>query len=314
MSLTGVRPRVLVFAYSEVGVACLEALLHCGAHVVAVFAHEDDSEENIWFRSVTEIAGRHNLSVSTRSPSSQEGQIWVEALRPDIIFSFYYRRLIPADVLALATKGAYNMHGSLLPKLRGRACINWAVILGEQVTGATLHVMTDEVDRGDIVDQKSVDILYADTAVDVFRKVALAAADIVERTFPLIAKGNISLTTQDESQASFYGRRTPADGQIDWSQSALAVYNLVRGVTHPFPGAFTYLGERKIFIWSVLPQEGSASTPGEIMSLSPLVVSTGCGLVRIITLQVEGEDELEAAVFAEKALRVGDRFDAHPEI
>lgn len=310
----GVRPRVLVFAYSEIGVACLEALLHCGAHVVAVFTHEDDPGEKIWFRSVAEIARRNNLSVSTRSPSSQEGRIWVEALRPDIIFSFYYRRLIPADVLSLATKGAYNLHGSLLPKLRGRACINWAVILGEQTTGATLHVMTEEVDRGDIIDQKSVDILHEDTAVDVFYKVAAAAADIVGRTFPLIDRGNISRTKQDESQASFYGRRTPAEGQIDWSQPTLAVYNLVRGVTHPFPGAFTYLGQRKIFIWSVLPQEGSASTPGEIVSLSPLVVSTGCGLVRILTLQVEGEDELAADVFAEEALRVGDRFAEHPEI
>ena len=85
-------------------------------------------------------------------------------------------------------------------------------------------------------------------------------------------------------------------------------------MTHPFPGAFTYLGERKIFIWSVLPEEGGITVPGEIVSLSPLVVSAGCGLVRIVALQAEGEDELEAAVFAEKALRVGDRFAAHPEI
>lgn len=311
MSLTGARPRVLVFAYSEVGAACLEVLLHCGAHVVAVFTHEDDPEENIWFRSVAQMAQKHNLSVSTRSPDSQEGRTWAEALRPDVIFSFYYRRLISADLLALAPKGAYNLHGSLLPKLRGRACVNWAVILGEKKTGATLHVMTEEADRGDIVDQKSVDILHEDTALDVFYKVAAAAAEIVGRSFPRIVKGSLPLTPQDESKTSYYGKRTPAQGEIDWSQPPLAVYNLVRGVTHPFPGAFTYLGRKKIFIWSALLKEGRGSTPGEILSLSPLIVCAGGGLVQILSLQEEGEEP--STVLTGKALRVGDRFTGHPE-
>src|SRR5689334_1278901 len=151
------EPRVLVFGYHDVGCECLALLFERRVNVVGVFTHEDNPNERIWFKSVRELARFHSVPVHT--PDNVNTPEWTErirALHPELIFSFYYRNLISSRILALAPLGAYNMHGSLLPKYRGRVPINWAVLNGETETGATLHVMTKRADAGDIVDQERV--------------------------------------------------------------------------------------------------------------------------------------------------------------
>src|SRR5258706_3860978 len=169
------EPRVLVFAYHDVGYECLAVLLERRVQVIGLFTHTDDPGERIWFKSVAELARTHAIPIYT--PDNVNTPEWIErirALRPDLIFSFYYRHLISERVLDLAPLGSYNMHGSLLPKYRGRAPINWAVLYGETETGATLHVMTKRADAGDIVDQERVSIGPEETAQDVFVKVTAA--------------------------------------------------------------------------------------------------------------------------------------------
>lgn len=234
--------RAVVFAYHNVGVRCLSVLLAHGVDVLLVLTHADDPGENLWFDSVAELAARHRLPCATpNDPNTAEWLDAVRALEPDFIFSFYYRRMLLPEMLACARRGAYNMHGSLLPKYRGRAPVNWAVIRGERLTGATLHAMVQKPDAGAIAAQQAVPILPDDTAHEVFRKVTVAAELALNQALPKILDGTLVLREQDLSQGSYCGGRTPADGRIDWSRPAAEIHNLIRGVAPPYPGAFTDL-------------------------------------------------------------------------
>ena len=166
--------RAVVFAYHDVGVRCLSVLLAHEIEVALVVTHRDDPKENVWFGSVERLAREHGLEIATPAdPIEVAAQ--VQAIEPDFLFSFYYRHMLPAPLLAAARHGAYNVHGSLLPRYRGRVPVNWAVLNGERETGATLHEMVVRPDAGGIVDQMAVPILPDDTAQDVFRKVTVAA-------------------------------------------------------------------------------------------------------------------------------------------
>lgn len=298
--------RAAVFAYSEVGYVCLRELLNRGVAVHALFTYEDDPLEETWFPSVAKLGREAGIPVYTPSVPGDKEFHRVELLRPDVIFSFYYRSMIAERFLEIVSKGAFNMHGSLLPKYRGRACINWAVLKGETETGATLHHMVKRADAGDIVDQKRVSILFEDTALDVGRKVAEAARQLIARNLAAIAAGTAPRIPQKEEEASLFGRRTPADGKISWKRDTLEIYNLVRAVTHPFPGAFTFCGGRKLFVWKALPDEQADShvPPGTVLSQSPFMVKAGNGALRILRAQWEGDKELEGEHLGE-ALKNG---------
>lgn len=284
------RPPIAVFAYSEVGYICLGELLRQDANVVAVFTHEDDPNEEIWFQSVEKLARSKGILVRTDAKLGEEVTELLLALRVELIFSFYYRAMIPADVLEIPRLGAYNMHGALLPRYRGRACVNWAVINGESETGATLHIMTEFADRGDIIDQERVPILYEDTAHAVFLKIAEASRKIVARILPALEAGTAKHLPQDEVLATKFGRRRPEDGRIDWNKRAGELYNFVRALTHPFPGAFTEMTGKKLFIWRARVKEGRAR-PGEMVSDNPPVFGTGEGLLEALTWQFDDEPE-----------------------
>lgn len=297
MTVTGnnpeVRPRIAVFAYSEVGFVCLDWLIKDGANVVAVYSHEDDPREEIWFHSVKHLAEEHNIPVRTPKTIRADDIAELRQLAPELVLSFYYRAMIPEEVLKLPRLGAYNIHGALLPKYRGRACVNWAVVNGEERTGATLHVMTKFADKGDIIAQKSVPILFSDTALDVFMKVTYAARDILASSLRSLEDGTAARTPQNDAVATKFGRRTPEDGRIDWNKTSVEIYNLVRGVTHPFPGAFTEDEGKKIYIWKAVPACGNGR-PGEIIVRRPLLIGTGGGLLQVLRYQREGEAERDA--------------------
>jgi len=221
-----------VFAYHDVGVRCLRVLLDSGVEVPLVVTHRDDPKEKIWFSSVAEWSRKSGIE-TLQDPQE------LHIPQTDFIFSFYYRRMLPQAVLNHASKGAFNMHGSLLPKYRGRSPVNWAIIHGETETGATLHEMTAKPDAGRIVDQERVPIGPDETAVEVFRKVTDAAEKVLKRSIILLVEGTAVLHPQDLSKGSYFGGRRPEDGRIDWSKSAWEIHNLVRAVAPPYPGAFT---------------------------------------------------------------------------
>ncbi len=295
------RLKVAVFGYHSVGYECLKALLNTGDEVVAVVTHEDDPNEEIWFPSVAKLARERGLPVYT--PSNPNTPAFVEVIRspaPDLIFSFYYRRILSRELLDIPRLGAINLHGSLLPKYRGRSPINWVLVNGEKETGVTLHYMVERADAGDIIAQRHVPIDLRDTALSLFRKMAAAAAQLFRETYPLIKSGTAPRVPQDASQATKFGGRRPEDGKISWQAPALSIYNLIRAVTHPYPGAFTFHRGRKLYIWTaalngrpVAAHERQA--PGTIEAVEKgkgIVVSTGDGRLLVTRVQFEGEEEI----------------------
>ncbi len=233
----------VVFAYSEVGVRCLRVLLRHGVSVGMVFTHEDDPAESHWYASVAEAARAAQVPVV--APAEPNSPAWVRKvaqLAPDFLFSFYYRHLLCHDLLVTAARGALNMHGSLLPKYRGRAPVHWAIIHGETETGASLHYMQERPDAGPLVGQERVPIGINDTALDVSLAVAAAAERLLERCLPDLIAGRAQAIPLDLARGSYFGRRRPEDGRIAWNQPALAIHNLIRATAPPFPGAFGTCG------------------------------------------------------------------------
>jgi methionyl-tRNA formyltransferase len=232
-------PRAVVFAYHDVGDRCLRALVSAGWDVPLLVTHEADPAENAWFADVGATAAEYAIPVLRPANTAQAGiERTLAQLRPDFIFSFYYRSLLGEGVLSCARRAALNMHGSLLPKYRGRAPVNWAILNGERETGATLHHMVAQADAGDIVDQQAVPILCDDTARDVMDKVTTAAEIVLARSLPGLAAGTAPRMPQRLSDGQYFGRRTPEDGRIEWSWPAARIHNLVRAVAPPYPGAF----------------------------------------------------------------------------
>ena len=291
--------KAVVFGYQEIGSVCLEELLAFGVQVSCLFTHEDDPREEIWFRRPVAIAKKHDIPVYT--PETLKDEKWIKLIKeaaPDFIFSFYYRNMIPKGILDIARIAALNLHGSLLPKFRGRAPVNWVLATGESETGITLHEMVEKPDAGDIVAQKKVEIAFDDDVYTLYMKMTEAARQLMKETLPKLAGGSFVRIPQT-GVSSYFGGRKPEDGLISWQQDATTLYNLVRAVTHPYPGAFTRLGRKKLFIWKAFPEDDSGNTqPGKIVSIHPLMVSTGKGLLKLLRVQREGEEEMDADVFA----------------
>ena len=285
--------KCIVFAYSQIGVTGLEALLRNGAEVLSVFTHADDPNESLWFPSVAESAARHGLPV--HSPKDVNHPLWIErirTLRPDALFSFYYRNLLGRDLLELPRLGAFNLHGSYLPQYRGRAPVNWVLVNGESETGVTLHHMVAKPDAGDVVGQTRVPISDDDTALTLMGKLDRAADALLDELVPMIREGSARRFPQDASRASTFRRRRPADGWIDWSLPAANIRNLVRAVTRPYPGAFTEAGRRELIVWKAelepAPPEQPGPIPGQVLSTEPLRVACGAGALRIEYGQSKG--------------------------
>jgi UDP-4-amino-4-deoxy-L-arabinose formyltransferase/UDP-glucuronic acid dehydrogenase (UDP-4-keto-hexauronic acid decarboxylating) len=303
--------RAVVFAYHGIGRIGLEALLRHGFDVRGLVTHPDDAHEDVWWPSVAELAAERAIPIARRDEAGEPGlEEAVAAWAPEMLFSFYFRHMLPQSILDAAPRGGFNLHGSLLPRYRGRAPANWVLVNGESETGVTLHRMTRRPDDGAIVDQERVAIAPLETAYTLFGKLEEAARVVLDRALPALRDGAARETAQDPAQASYFGGRKPEDGRIDWSQPARRIYDLVRAVTHPYPGAFTTLAGRRLFVWWARPLDGAAgASPGTIVSVDDdgIVVAAGEGRLRLVTLQQQGSPELPAAVFAMAAKLVAGR-------
>ncbi|MCF5692224.1 bifunctional UDP-4-amino-4-deoxy-L-arabinose formyltransferase/UDP-glucuronic acid oxidase ArnA [Pseudomonas sp. PA-1-2A] len=269
--------KAVVFAYHDIGCAGIEALLSAGYDIAAVFTHADDPKENNFYGSVAQLCARNGIPV--HAPEDANHPLWIERiakLNPEYIFSFYYRNLLSEPLLATARKGAFNLHGSLLPKYRGRAPANWVLVNGETETGVTLHRMVKRADAGAILAQQNVTIERSDTGLSLHAKLRDAATALLRDALPQLAQGKLSETAQDESKATYFGRRTAADGKLDWKKPAEQLFNLVRAVTQPYPGAFCAVGEHKLIVWQADVVKGNEGlAPGRVISVNPLRIACG---------------------------------------
>jgi methionyl-tRNA formyltransferase len=293
--------RVVVFAYHNVGVHCLDALRAAGAEIPLVVTHDNDLNEEVWFESVAARARQYGIPVITpRDPNLAEAVERVRMSAPDILFSFYYRRMLGPELLALPRLGAYNMHGSLLPKYRGRAPVNWAILHGEQETGATLHEMVAKPDAGRIVDRERVPILPNDIAREVFDKVTAAAGVVLERSLPALLAGKARLVPQDLAAGSYFSGRRPEDGRIDWTQDARNVHNLVRAVAPPYPGAFCRVSGKTLRVlrtFNAGEKTAHAGQPALLLRGSELHLRCmDGGMLKVLAADLDGKQLTSAMV------------------
>lgn len=293
--------KAVVFAYHNVGVRCLSVLLAHGVDVGLVVTHQDNPRETIWFDSVAELAALHGIAVITPdNPNTPEVVAQIRALHPDFFFSFYYREMLKRELLEIPWRGALNMHGSLLPRYRGRVPVNWAIIHGETETGSTLHYMTEKPDNGNIVAQQAVPILPNDTALQVFQKVTVAAEMALHACLPDLLAGRAKAVQQDLSKGEYFGGRKAEDGVIDWSQSAQTIHNLVRAVAPPYPGATTQLMDKPMRILQTLVTKCTAAEkeqPCFYVNEGKAYAICGQGLLRVVRFELDGV-EMSAAEFA----------------
>lgn len=315
----GLPARAVVFGYHTMGCLGFDALLRHGFDIAAVFTHRDDPNEEIFWESVAERAVARDIPVHfpARDDLRTEGfRTLVGEYRPQFIFSFYFRWMLPNAVLEPAAGGAFNLHGSLLPRYRGRAPVNWALVNGETETGVSLHHMVSKADAGDLIDQIALPITPEDTAFTLFGTLERAATTVLDRSLPLIRVGAAQRRAMDLTTGSYCGGRTPADGIIDWNWPAARIYNLIRAVTHPYPGAFTELRGRRLLIWWALPLAVPSGPAGEVLAIDRdgIVIGAGQGAVRLVTCQLAGQPELPACALAlATGLKVGESLAAPGE-
>lgn len=268
----------VVFAYHDVGARCLRVLLAHGVRVPLVVTHLDDPRETLWFERVSDVAADYGIPwIAPGDANAPDVVARIRALAPDFVFSFYYRRMLSEAILAIPPRGALNVHGSLLPKYRGRAPVNWAVLHGECETGASLHYMAVKPDAGDLVLQTAVPILPDDTAREVFDKVTVAAECTLDRALPGLLAGTAPREPLDLARGSYFGGRKPEDGRIDWSQDAARIHNLVRAVAPPYPGAFTTLGSRHARVLRSRVLDAAAPPQAPVLALDGGACVAHCG-------------------------------------
>ena len=293
--------KAVVFAYHDMGCTGVQALLDAGYEIAAIFTHPDNAQENHFFGSVARLAAEHGITVY--APDDVNHPLWIDRIRamaPDVIFSFYYRNLLSDAILSLAPKGGFNLHGSLLPKYRGRAPLNWVLVNGEQETGVTLHRMVKRADAGDIVAQQKVAIAESDSALSLHRKLCAASQTLLHDALLQIYENRTYERKQDESQATYVGRRTPEDGRLEWEKTANELHNLVRAVSEPWPGAFSFVGQHKFIVWkSRVHAQPVTARAGTVLSVAPLMIACGEGALEIQTGQTEKGVYMQGAQLAQ---------------
>ena len=293
--------KAVVFAYHDIGCLGVQAVLDAGYDIAAIFTHADNPGENTFFGSVSRLAAEAGIPVY--APDDVNHPIWAERisqLAPDVIFSFYYRYLLSDAILEPPPAGAFNLHGSLLPKYRGRAPLNWVLVNGESETGVTLHRMVNRADAGAIIGQQRVAISPDDTALTLHHKLCQTARQVLEQALPAIKRRETRDVLQNESDATYFGRRTPEDSFLTWNRPATTLHNMVRAVAAPWPGAFSYSGTQKFTIWSSrVHSQPQTAQPGTVISVAPLLIACSEGALEVMTGQAGNGITMQGAQLAQ---------------
>lgn len=304
--------KIFLFIGSRRGYAVLKKLVAEKANICGILCLVEDPHEEQFHPRVKTMAEENNIPIFFTAEVKPSGYADVlRKIQPDIAFAIGWRYLIVKEAYSIPPKGTLIIHDSLLPKYRGFAPMNWAIINGEKETGVTLFHIAEGVDCGDIVDQLATDILITDTAKTVDEKIIKLYEEIIIKNLPGLAAGTTKTHEQDELAASYTCKRTPDDGEIHWNQTAEQIHNLIRGLTHPFPGAYTSLRGERVLIWqSELPlvqPNYVGNVPGRVIGKKEgaIEVLTGKGVIRILQLQFEEKEEQSAV---DVAISVKDTF------
>lgn len=260
----------------------LKGLLEANAPLAAVFTLDSTLKG-----PVSDFATFDDLLKGTKIPlfpvknlNSDEVVQSFQKMGPDFIYVIGWSRLVKKEILAAAKKGAIGLHPTLLPEGRGRAPIPWTILKGLQKSGVSIFHLAEAPDAGDLIKQATYDVDREETATTLYKKVCDTTYSLVKETYPLLALGKAPRIKQDESKATHWVKRTPEEGLIDWNKSSHEIHTLIRAVTHPYPGAFTYLEGKKVVVWKARPVavEGDA-VAGTVLSVheKEMIIKTGDG-------------------------------------
>lgn len=285
--------RILFFGGHDLGKITLEYLLEQNKNVVAAVMTETDNE---WYHGLEEVTDKYNLKLFEEKNinNNQFVEKVRDELKPDLIVSVNFDQIFKKEIINIPEKGCINIHASLLPKYRGRAPLNWAILKGEKETGVTVHYINEGIDTGQIILQEKIEIKKKDYIADILERVKEKYPEMINKAVDLIKSDKVKPIKQDEENGSYYGKRTPADGLIDWNQSAKDIYNLIRAVSHPYPGAFTYLDDEKVFIWraEVKTKAKNNEQPGKIIEKDDDTFLVQCGKGQLFVTDYETETEI----------------------
>jgi methionyl-tRNA formyltransferase len=276
----------IICAYSLVGRKAIEALRDCGIEALALFTYQQPMEDN-WFEAPADYALKHGIPVMIEPDFNAESvQCRICNLNPDFLFSFYFREMIDEKILRIPKLGAFNLHGSMLPKYRGRAPINWALAHGESKTGITLHAMTAKPDDGDIFGQKEIPIAWDETALSLTKKAADAGYELLRETIPLLVEGAIAgIPQRNFGQSSYYGRRRPEDSRLMPEMTAQEAFNQIRAVADPWPNAFVVGKNGSVKISWALPHDGHCPSGQFRRTEAGVIIGFADAPLRLATLK-----------------------------
>lgn len=284
--------RIVFFGNHDVGIATLETLAQY-ADVIGVVAHPIAPEESFRYASLFDFASKNKLNVIRGKGKHASVLEFVKALAPDLIWVTDYRYILPSHLFSVAKFGAINLHPSLLPRYRGRASVNWAILNGEAEIGLTAHFIDEGVDTGDIIAQLLIKLDRDQDVGDALAALMPRYRKITRDVLSFFESGVIPRRAQDHSKSSLFPARNPEDGRIDWSQSAENIRNLVRAVAHPYPGAFCQSQYGKIFIWKAHTADTANvafDQPGAVVGLSEKNnprIQCGDGSLEIVNCTLE---------------------------
>jgi len=266
------------------------------------------------FVDLEPLARAHGISVRHCADiNSAESVRRVRELQPDLIVVTGWTRLLSAELLSVPPRGLVGFHASLLPRYRGRAPVNWAILRGETVTGNTMMYLDAGTDTGDIIDQRTVPITLDDSCATVYAKVGEAGADMLRRHLRALLDGTALRRPQGPADGPPLPKRTPRMGITDWNRPARAVHDWIRALTSPYPGAFGYLAGQKVMLWaSAVGGDGAGGAAGEVLGWDAdgVRVGTADGVLLLTRASLADEAPGPAVGWAEDSgLRPGDRFE-----
>lgn len=305
--------KIVFIGSNEIGSACLEELFVLKQEIALIISIKDET-------AVNDLAHLKKIEyITPENLQTKEIETKIKKIKPDLMIVCGWGKLIGTEIYSIPTKKTVALHGSLLPKNRGFAPMTWPIINGDKETGMTLFYIDREMDEGDIIAQLKYTVGPNDTGQDLYQKAVRAVRQLIQKYIPMIDKDTAPRTPQKKVGASYAFARIPDDGLIDWTMSAQDIYNLIRALAKPFPGAFTYFKNQKLFIWKaevLKPSIKYSGNCGQVVKIIPdsgVWILTGNGVLVLQSVQLVGSDDINAGnLFKSIKTRLG--FDIIKEL
>lgn len=305
--------RVVFITHNELGLACLQELYNLGANIEAIYTRPEQED-------LSDQTDLSKFAIKNKIPLNRVGSINTDAVKsqlkeynPELLFVVGWSRLVDPEVIEIPSVTALGMHPAPLPRGRGRAPIAWSLIKGLDETALSFFHLVEKADAGDLVGQEPIPINIDDDASSLYQKVIQAGRKLIREYYPEFTDGTIPRIPQDNSEATWWPKREPYHGLIDWIRPSHKVYNWIRGQSRPYPGAFSYINGEKVIVWEANPPQDHTAfvRPGEIVYHANGTLGVGVweGTIELTEIQIKGDSPISADRLVTKYdYSVGDTF------